>query len=207
MGAVGVFEITPDVRRQVREIVDERIREAHVSREDFSELKNIVRDLAKAQQRTEARMEQLAEAQQRTEIEVRKLAKSLRSTRTEVGGLSRSMSYALENEAYRVLPGLLKERYGIEVFDRFVRTEIAGEEVNVFGKGRRDGREVWIVGEVELKLTGVGKFRQLARKVSAVREEYGDVPVVEILLTHFARSQVLERAKEKGIIVIQSFEW
>ncbi|MDI3531358.1 MAG: hypothetical protein PWP60_1207, partial [Candidatus Atribacteria bacterium] len=94
-------------------IVDERMREAHVTREDFSELKGIVaelaqaqRDLAEAQKRTEARLdgltvkvEELTEAQKRTE-EVRTLAVGLKRTREDLGGLSRSFSYAFENEAY-----------------------------------------------------------------------------------------------------------
>lgn len=45
-----------------------------VRREDFSELKEIVRDLGETQQRTEQRVEQLAEAQQRTEERVEELA-------------------------------------------------------------------------------------------------------------------------------------
>jgi chromosome segregation ATPase len=52
--------------------------EAHmrslVKASDFNELKEIVRDLAEAQQRTEAKVEELAEAQRRTEEKVENLA-------------------------------------------------------------------------------------------------------------------------------------
>jgi maleate cis-trans isomerase len=47
------FEITPAVKKEIIKIVDGRIREAHVTKEDFSELKGIVRELAEAQKRTE----------------------------------------------------------------------------------------------------------------------------------------------------------
>jgi len=119
------FKITPAVRREIEKIVDARIRETQVTREDFSELKSIVaelaqaqrelveaqkrtdqkvEELAEAQKRTEQRVEELAEAQRRTEEEVRTLAVGLKRTREDLGGLSRSFSYAFENEAYRMLP-------------------------------------------------------------------------------------------------------
>jgi len=73
--------LTPSMKKEIIKIVDERIREAHITREDFSELKNIVKELAEAQKRTEEgltqltirvdqltiRVNELAEAQKRTE--------------------------------------------------------------------------------------------------------------------------------------------
>ena len=44
-------------------------------------------------------------------------------------------------------------------------------------------------------------------KVKAVKAEYGNKDIVKILITHYATKGFLNRAKEKGIIVIQSFEW
>jgi len=186
---------------------------------DFSELKEIVRslgvtvgELAEAQKRTEQRVEELAEAQKelaeaqkRTEIEIRKLAGELRDTKTEVGGLAKSMAYALENEAYRALPAFLKE-HGITITERFIRTEI-GEEINFFAKGKKEGREVILVGETELKATGPRKLAQLARKAAVVQESFPGKEVIPMLVTHYVRPAVLERAKEKGVLVIQSFEW
>ncbi|MCY3897112.1 MAG: hypothetical protein OXF86_00970 [Caldilineaceae bacterium] len=59
-----------------------------VRREDFSELKEIVRDLGETQQRTEQRVEQLAEAQQRTERRVEQLAEAQQRTEQRVGQLA-----------------------------------------------------------------------------------------------------------------------
>ncbi|MEW6481634.1 MAG: hypothetical protein AB1397_01290, partial [bacterium] len=42
---MAVLELTPQIRREIEDIVDKRIREAHITREDFSELKGIVREL------------------------------------------------------------------------------------------------------------------------------------------------------------------
>lgn len=57
------FKITPTIKREFVKIIDERIKEAHVTKEDFSELKGIVKDLAAAQKRTEIRLGELATAQ------------------------------------------------------------------------------------------------------------------------------------------------
>ena len=70
------FKITPSLKREIVKIVDERIREAHVTKEDFSELKNILRELAEAQGKTEARVAELAEAQRLTEAMVEELAEA-----------------------------------------------------------------------------------------------------------------------------------
>ena len=191
-----------------------------VKTSDFNELKDIVKDLGKkvgdlaeAQKRTELRVEELAEsqkelaeAQKRTEVSVATLARGLDATRTELGGLSRSVSYSLENEAYRQLPRFLKERYHIEVTERMVRLELEGEEINIFAHGRRNGEDFLIVGETELRLASVGKLKQLEKKVSLVKRHYPG-ECISLMITHFARQPVLEAAKEKGIIVIQSFEW
>ena len=77
------------------------------------------------------------------------------------GGLSRSMAYALENEAYRKLPQYLRTHHQIEVLEKFVRTEIGGEQVNFFAKARQNGAEIVIIGESVLKLDNRGKLKQL----------------------------------------------
>ncbi len=139
-----------------------------VRREDFLELKAVVEGLARRlEELTDSvnhlteRITELAEAQRRTEEAVTRLARGLENTRSELGGLSRSVSYALENEAFRYLPRYLKTRYGIEVVDRIVRTYLKGREVNIFGRVRQDGREMYLVGEAVLRLEKATKFRQL----------------------------------------------
>ena len=247
------FKITPSVKREIVKIIDERIREAHVTKEDFSELKSIVRELAEAQKRTEikieelaeaqkgterrldsltvkveelaeaqkgterrldsltVKVEELAEAQKRTEEEVRKLAVGLNRTREDLGGLSRSFSYAFENEAYRMLPRLLKEKYAIDLKEKMVRADIGGKEINFFGKAEKEGREIYIVGEAKTRLDDIKKrgdiFKEIEEKIKAVKEEYGDVEVVSLLVTHFATKGFLKKAEGKGIIVVQSYEW
>lgn len=203
---------------------------------DFNELKEIVRDigikvgeLAEAQKGSEKRLtrietvvEELAEAQKRTEVsvadlseEVRILAKGLNETRGEVGGLSKSMSYAFENEAYRKLPGILKEKYGIEIKKKIIRADIGGKEINLFGRAEKDGKDIFIVGESKLRLDERRErktierdvFEELDEKMKAVLDEYGKKEIIRVLVTHYATKGFLRKAKDKGVIVVQSFEW
>jgi hypothetical protein len=93
------------------------------------------------------------------------------------------------------------------------------EEINVFGRGRMNGREVLIVGEAKIRLEEKGidtnekkewienTFDELEDKVKAVQEENSGIEIVKILITHFATSTFLEEARKRGVIVIQSFEW
>jgi hypothetical protein len=198
----------------------EQQREMVVTKTEFNELKEIVRDLATAQKRTEQRMGELAAAQQRTEqrveelaeaqkqaqLEIAKLGREMQITRSQIGGLARTMAYALENEAYRQLPALLKTRAGLHFKERLIRTVIGGEEINFFAKAERDGQAVLVVGESVLKLDDVSKLKQVEQHVELVRQMLTE-PVIPLIVTHFAHPVVLEKAYAKGIIVVQSFEW
>ncbi len=196
-----LFEILEEIERQ-----REEARKFYVVREEFEDLKRVVRDLTERVRELTEAVKELAEAQRRTEEEIKKLSQSLRRTREEVGGLSRTMAYALENEAFRYLPSFLEKNYGFHIEDRFVRTFVDGEEINFLAQARVNGEEVYLVGETVLRLTNTAKFRQLRRKVKVVEELKGR-RVIPFFVTHFAHPRVLEKAKETGIIVVQSFEW
>ncbi|SHE53518.1 hypothetical protein SAMN02745206_00422 [Desulfacinum infernum DSM 9756] len=77
-----------EVYEAIVAIVDDRMREIRVTREDFDDLKAVVRELAEAQKRTEAKVEELAEAQKRTEIKVEELAEAQKRTETKVKELA-----------------------------------------------------------------------------------------------------------------------
>lgn len=234
-------------------VLAEAIHDAYndlVKTSDFNELKGIVRELADAQVRTEARLGELTVAQERTEsrlgelaiaqertesrleslaiaqertennlndlnLSVRALVESVHNQNRELGGLSLSSSYALENEAYRLLPSLLQERYGIVLDERIVRAEIGGEEINFLARGYRNGQAICLVGEAKLRLDERRDnyhevehvLDQLEVKVAAVQKQYPDCEIVRLLVTHFARPAFLERARKQDVIVVQSFEW
>lgn len=180
------------------DVISDSYREL-VKTSDFNELKAIVRDLAEAQKRTGLRVEELADAQKelsqaqkelsesqrelsiaqkQTDQEVRLLARAMKDTRDELGGLSRSVSYALENEAYRQLPAFLKTHYGLELSERLVRVEMGGRGINIFGRAFQNGQEVLIVGETKLRLDerrathNRNLFFKFEQKINAVRVSY-----------------------------------
>jgi len=191
----------------------ERSREESVTKSEFRELKQITAELqrtifrlAEAQERTEQRMDRLAESQERAEHSLEKLAEALAATNRQVGGLSKSMAYALENEAFRKLPAYLKEHWGIEVEKRLVRRFVSGEEINVFAQAVRQGEEILVVGETVLKLDDFSKLGQLDKNVAAVKERF-EQSVAPLIVTHFARPEVAEKARERGVLVVQGFEW
>lgn len=200
--------VAPELRDVLLELVDEieQHREASVTKVEFNELKEIVRDLAQAQTLTGQRMEELAQAQARTEAEVAKLAVSHGHLRGQVGGLAQTMAYALENDAYRRLPGYLSERCQLEVTQRLVRALINDEEINFYARARRGDEAVLIVGESVSRLDDASKLGQLHRKLAAVRA-VESLPLVPLIVTHFAYPKLLAQAEQEGIIVVQSFEW
>ena len=171
--------------------------------------------LTVAQQDTAKDVQKLTVAQQDTAKDVQKLSVDLRNVRSEVGGISRSMSYALENEAYRSLPAFLLNQFGIEVTDRLIRTDVGGEEINFFGHAVRDGEPMLIVGESKQRLDERRSSYQeeerilsvLARKAESVRAIYPDTNIVLLLITHYARPSFLKTAEAQDIIVVQNFEW
>jgi len=233
--------LTPMLRYEIRDLIDERIREKHVTREDFTELKDIVKELsievkeisseikelAEAQKGTQKEvgrldksMQELAEAQKETQKEMKEaqkeikiLAQAMNYTRRDLGGITSTLGYMLENEAYRVLPNMLKSKYGIEVKEKFLRRSIrslgikAEGEINIFSHGVYEdkGTEVVIIGEAKSQLgkDDIDDFLDLVAKL----KKFGEGKRFLLLVTHYARETVVEYAKEKGVEVIQSFEW
>ena len=108
--------------------------EIGVKREDFSELKNIVLELAEAQNRTEHRVEELAQAQNRTEQRVEELAQAQKeltqaqrdteqslqrlsaTIEFKVGGIGRRWGIGSESSFRRGLVEILSDT-GYEVFN------------------------------------------------------------------------------------------
>jgi DNA repair ATPase RecN len=184
-----------------------------------------VEELAQAQKETEQKIKELTEAQKKTEEEVRELTRQvralteemreikmeLRDVRRELGGLGKSFSYSLENEAFRMLPKFLKEKYSIEIEEKFIRKEIGGKEINIFGFGKKDGKSIIVIGEARTRIDTKEKIEEVLQDVEekekVVAEEYKGFDIVKIIITHFASNLSLELAKQRGFIIIQSFEW
>jgi len=232
MGVSSV--LTPEMRREVEEIVREQL----LRRDKFGELTQVVRELAQAQKQTEERVNQLAEAQRqseqrlgsleevvakltaaqrRTEEQIRRLAEEMallaedqRKLRRTVAGLSDTVGYTLENQAMKSLPELLRRDYGLEVEGRLVRRYIrypdgGHDEVNIYGWWRRDGRRILVVGEAKTR-PSKREVDRFRRLVARVKEAEGADEVLPVLAVHTVVPEVEEYVRAKGIALYWSYE-
>jgi len=181
-----------------------------VKKSDFDDLKRVVTELAEAQKRTEQRVEELAEAQKRTEQEVRMLVSELKNTKKMVGGLSDTVGYTLENAAYKALPGLLERDFGIKVEGGLVRKYVeyldgGYDEVNIFGKARKNGGDVWIVGEAKVRMSKkeINDFLKMVKRLDKVIS--GEKVLIGV--THTIVPEVERYARSKGVKVYWSYEF
>ncbi|MDY6993120.1 MAG: hypothetical protein SVR94_11025 [Pseudomonadota bacterium] len=63
-----------------------------------------------------------------------------------------------------------------------------------------------MVGEAVLRLDDRAKMGQLEKNIQVVEATLHQ-PILPLIVTHFAHPAVLAKAREAGLIVVQSFEW
>ena len=198
-------EIEPRLRGVLFAILEEieRQREETVTKKEFNELKQIVKELAQAQKLTEQRVEELAQAQKRTEQELQKLIKEHAKTREQVGGLSSTVGYILENEAMKALPTLLAQEFGLKIEGRFVRKFVKDKkgrpiEVNIIGEAIKNGKKIVIIGEAKAQLSKNKVLEFLRKRMKPLQEVFGEI--FPILITHMiTQPDVEEYAHKHGI--------
>ena len=214
-------KITPELYKAIVAIVDERMKELHIRREDFHELREIIERLAQAQARTEERIEKLAQAQAKTEERVgrledavEKLAKAqarteeaLANLAKEVGGLSTTIGFGLEDICRVVLPGYLERHYNVYVTElnrKFFRINETDVEINFYGEGRKDGKKVVILGEAKSKIykSEVRKFlQQISKVIPQIEHE-----TLKVMFGYLIHPTAMELAKKEGIILVASYQ-
>ena len=181
------------------------------SEERLDRIEAAIEKLTEAQIRSEKRLDRVEAAQARSEERLDTLVKEHGKTRSQLGGLAMTVGYTLENAAYRALPDLLKADYGIEVQDRLIRTYLTDDknrslEVNIFGKGLKNGREVVILGESKSQLSERHINRFISTRLDHLKPLFGEV--LPILVTHMISSEgVAAYAKEQGIALYYSYQF
>ncbi len=215
-----------ELKEIVRDLAEEQRNLAEAQRRTEGK----VEELAEAQRRTEGKVEELVAAQRQTEIQLKELAASMQrladaqtGVRQDLNGVSRSLEdfrrqeganaqtlgYLLENEAYRNLPQWLERQHGIEVTGRMIRQVVGEEEIDLLVEARQGADEVLLVGESKSRVN-LSDLGILAARIESVRENYYDLRgrrIVPLLVAHHAPEKALARAKQEGIILVQSFEW
>lgn len=204
--------LEPDAARKIAALVGkvyEDLSQA-VTKADLHEVREVLAELAQAQQRTEVRLEQLAEAQQRTELEIRALTRGLKDTRQMVAGLSDTVGYVLEDRAIERLPAILRAEHGISVEQRLVRRFVeypdgGVDEVNLYGRGRRNGTELTIVGEAKARpgKADIDRFLKLVARLN----EHGWIEgeTVLLLVGYSIRPEVERYARSHDVKVVPSY--
>ena len=183
-----------------------------------SRLEKIVEELAQAQKNAEQRLtrlekavEELAQAQRRTEERLEELIGEHQKTREQLGGLSATVGYRLEDEAFKALPELLKRDYGIVLQEGLKRRYIRDNrgrmmEVNIIGKGKRDGKIITVIGEGKSQLSKNDVDRFIRRKLKQLEGVFEEI--FPVLVTYMiSQPDVEEYTKKKGIALYYSYDF
>jgi len=171
--------------------------------ERLARLEEAVTALAEAQRHFEERLARLEESQQRTE-------KRLSSLEKHVGGITHTIGYALENAAYRALPRLLQQDYGIQVLEALRRETLrlpdgTVVEVNILGKIKHGDTVKTLVGESKSQLSR-RHIRRFLRSLRRLREKFGEI--FPLMVAHAAAEPDLkEHARAHGVAVYFSYEF
>jgi len=210
------MSLSPEVYETVVRIVDQRVGEIKVTREDFdklvrtvSELSTAVRELAEAQKRTEERIGSLASA-----VEV--LAKAQEETRggltdlrVAVGSLTDTVGFSLEDVAKVVVPGWLQRHENIYV-ETLERRHIPIDhkymiEVNLYGEGAKNSEKVIILGESKSRIFG-GDVESFVMNMRDVERQMPGRKFLKLLFGFYVHPTAQEAAKKHDVRVIASYQ-
>ena len=170
-----------------------------------------IAELREAQKHTENTLAQLIQAMQETQQELRRLGSALDDVRKQVGGLAMTVGYGLEDEAYKALPALLAQHYGLQVEGRLKRQYVLDREgnhieVNIFGQARHNGDAVTIVGESKTQLSRNDVDGFIRRKLQRLQGVYSNLfPVLVTRMT--SEWDVEDYARSLGIVVFYSYDF
>lgn len=151
------------VATNIREDTERRQFDKLATKEDILELKTVVFNLAKAQEKTEK--------------ELQKLTKAVVHLQSEVGGLSNRFGYILEDRAIKTLPRLLKQDFNIEIKtmirDCIEYDEKHFDEINILGYGQKDNQDILVIGEAKYQLANkhIHQFLVMLDRIKTVKKE------------------------------------
>ncbi|MCS7133477.1 MAG: hypothetical protein NZ921_01570 [Candidatus Caldarchaeum sp.] len=149
----------------------------------------------------------LEKAVARLEEAVALLMDSHRELAKQVGALSETLGFGLEDIARVVMPGWLLRHEGIRVDGEFVRRwfVVDGEEleVNLYGEGEREGRRLFLLGDVKSRIyrREVEAFDDRAEKVA--KTVGGDV--YKFMFGYLIHPSAEEEGRRRRVALIASY--
>lgn len=210
--------IDPSAAEKIVEVIGSVYEELKnsVTKTEFIELKEVVRELAERVNDLTQRMDELTKRVHdltvnvsRLERKVEDLVGEMKAFKRELGGLSHTVGYRLEDEAMKSLPALLKRDLSIDTQGPLIRdyVEIGPKkyvELNIWGHGFKDGKAVEIVGEAksQLKKRDVDIFLQTLK----ILEPIINKQIVPLLVTYQTSPDVRHYVKGKNIALYFSYQ-
>ena len=167
-------------------------------------------NIEKWQEKTEKRLNELTIAVEKLTISLDKTQKELKETKQLVGNISDRVGYLLEDRAIKNLPPILKNRYGIKIKERLVRKFVSyngkTDELNIFGIGEKQNKEIYILGESKSRLSKrhIDNFLKMVKRLE--KNKIIGKEKFLFMITYTVHLEIEEYAKEKGIEVIWSYE-
>jgi len=243
------MSITPELYEFITKVVEDKVKEIKVAREEFDKLVKTVKELSKkidkmaeiqsetlrileelakaqkrteerlnmlaqrvdelaeAQRRTEERLNMLAEAQKKTEESLSRLSNMVRELAIQVGRLSDTIGFGLEDIARVMIPGWLERHLGIYVeklVPRFFTIDGAEIQVNLFGVGKRDEKEVIVIGETKSRIYA-REVEKFARTLELLKKFFKDKEILGVIFGYLIHPSAEEKAKKYGIKLIATY--
>ena len=190
-----------------------------VTKTEFNELKDIVKDLSIKVGELTTGQKALAEAQKRTEDKVTELAETLTKlvkehddTKRQMGGIAQSIGYNLEDKAYKALPALLKRDFNITIEGRLIRDYVKDNkerefEVNIFGKGKRGGKDIIIIGESKTVLSENDIKSFIRKRIETLKDVFKEEIFPVLVTRSVSNSKVKEFAKSVNLHIYYSYDF
>ena len=214
------MSVSKDLYEFITTVVEDKIKDLKVTREEYDELKKSLRQLTESvnllvqsQRRSEERLnrveaavEKLAEAQRRTEQQVRELA-------VQVGRLADTVGFTLEDIARSYLPPYLEHKFGIvtdteELRQHHVQLEDDEvREIDAWGTGvTKDGKRVHIMVSCKsrIHITDVTQFDGLVKRICE-KERIPPDAVIKIVFGYHINLRAKKEAERRKMIAITPY--
>ena len=157
-----INDVEPHLRDVLYSILEEMERQQRerVTRDDFAELRQIVANLALAQEKTEK--------------EVAKLARGMQDLQKQMGGLSHAVGYGIEDRLMPFIPAYALQTFGLDIQSTeraFIETSPGShDEINILAKGADADGQAYLIGECKAQpgKKDADRFQALLQRLERV---------------------------------------
>ncbi|RKY62639.1 MAG: hypothetical protein DRP99_05435 [Candidatus Latescibacterota bacterium] len=213
-------QLGPRMRENLRD-VEETLRRVAKEQERFfrgmQELREFQEENARAIRKNRQAIDALRKLQEENARAIRELReafldqhRAFRQLCREVGRLSDVVGYGLEDIAKVVVPGYMSRHYGIDMGELRRRVFVVDGrevEVNLYGRGRKEGRELAVLGECKSRIRAAD-VRKFTKKMKPVEEKLKGrgLDILKFMLGYVLYPSGERQAEKSGVLLIGSYE-